>query len=52
LLASKYAIDLQSADSGVMSPTIPGNCRPGFRDEVARDSDIVSPTIPRFGRPV
>jgi hypothetical protein len=42
----------QRADSGVMSPTIPGNCRPGFRDEVARDSDIVSPTIPRFGRPV
>jgi len=39
------------ANSGVMSPTIPTNCRPAFRDEVARDSDLMSPTVPTFARP-
>ena len=35
-----------SANSGVMSPTIPINRRPQFRAEVARHSDLKSPAVP------
>jgi predicted YcjX-like family ATPase len=40
------ATALLDANSGVMSPTIPRNCRPRFRTEVARHSDLKSPTFP------
>nr|WP_321985974.1 hypothetical protein [uncultured Lichenicoccus sp.] len=33
------------ADSGVVSPGIPRNASPPFRDDVAQDSDLKSPTI-------
>ncbi len=39
--------DAPAADSEVMSPTIPGNCRPAFRFDVARDSDLKPPGVPR-----
>jgi hypothetical protein len=39
-----------SANSGVMSPTIPTNPRPAFRDEVARDSEMMSPTVSTISR--
>jgi hypothetical protein len=38
------------ANSGVMSPTIPTNPRPAFRDEVARDSEMMSPTVSTISR--
>ena len=34
------------ANSGVMSPAVPGNCRPVFRAEFAQHSDLKSPTVP------
>ena len=42
---TRLAADL-AADSGGMSPGVPGNARPPFRGDVARDSDLMSLTVP------